>query len=53
MPDYPHVLVATLGGQPQVITFTLDLLLEEGYPISEVFVLHPRAASAPTCPSTA
>ena len=45
MPDYPHVLVATLGGQPQVITFTLDLLLEEGYPISDVFVLHPRAAS--------
>jgi len=45
VPDYPHVLVATLGGQPQVITFTLDLLLEEGYPISDVFVLHPRAAS--------
>jgi len=45
VPDYPHVLVATLGGQPQVITFTLDLLLEAGYPISEVFVLHPRAAS--------
>ena len=45
MQDYPHVLVATLGGQPQIITFTLDLLLEEGYPISEVFVLHPRAVS--------
>lgn len=43
MQDYPHVLVATLGGQPQIITFTLDLLLQEGYPISEVFVLHPRA----------
>jgi len=45
VPDYPHVLVATLGGQPQIITFTLDLLLEEGYPISDVFVLHPRATS--------
>ncbi len=45
MPDHPHVLVATLGGQPQVVTFTLDLLLEKGFPISEVFVLHPRATS--------
>jgi CRISPR-associated protein Csx14 len=45
MPDHPHVLVATLGGQPQVVTFTLDLLLEQGFPISEVFVLHPRATS--------
>src|SRR5438874_2561983 len=45
MPDHPHVLVATLGGQPQIVTFTLDLLLERGIPISEVFVLHPRATS--------
>jgi CRISPR-associated protein Csx14 len=45
MPDHPHVLVATLGGQPQVVTFTLDLLLREGFPIREVIVLHPRAAS--------
>jgi len=37
--------VATLGGQPQVVTFTLDLLLKSGFPISDVFVLHPRAAS--------
>lgn len=44
MPDHPHVLVATLGGQPQVVTFTLDLLLEK-FPISEVIVLHPRATS--------
>ena len=44
MSDSPHVLVATLGGQPQIVTFTLDLLLEKGYPISEVFVLHPRAS---------
>ena len=47
MPDHPHVLVATLGGQPQIVTFTLDLLLQRGFPISEVIVLHPRA-SAPS-----
>lgn len=45
MPDHPHVLVATLGGQPQIVTFTLDLLLQRAFPIREVFVLHPRAAS--------
>ncbi len=44
MPERAHVLVATLGGQPQIVTFTLDLLLKEGYPISEVIVLHPKAA---------
>ena len=36
-----HVLLATLGGQPQVITFTLDLLLQRGIPIRDVFVVHP------------
>ncbi len=45
MPDYPHILVATLGGQPQVVTFTLDLLLQEGFPITKVIVLHPKASS--------
>lgn len=42
---HTHVLVATLGGQPQIVTFTLDLLLQKGFPISEVIVLHPRAAT--------
>jgi CRISPR-associated protein Csx14 len=41
--EHTHVLVATLGGQPQIVTFTLDLLLRQ-YPISEVIVLHPRAS---------
>ncbi len=41
--EYTHTMVATLGGQPQVVTFTLDLLLRAGYPISEVFVIHPEA----------
>jgi CRISPR-associated protein Csx14 len=45
VPENSHILVATLGGQPQIITFTLDLLLQEGYPISEVIVIHPRAAA--------
>jgi CRISPR-associated protein Csx14 len=43
MSEKPHVLVATLGGQPQIITFTLDLLLQAGYPISKVIVVHPSA----------
>lgn len=36
-----HTLLATLGGQPQVVTFTLDLLLAHGIPIREVIVVHP------------
>lgn len=42
MPDYKHILIATLGGQPQVVTLTLDLLLRRNYLISEVYVVHPR-----------
>jgi CRISPR-associated protein Csx14 len=37
-----HILLATLGGQPQIVTFTLDRLLRN-YPISEVIVIHPNA----------
>ena len=44
MPEHKHILVATLGGQPQVVTFTLDLLLRVPYPISSVIVLHPKAS---------
>lgn len=43
MPEYMHTLLATLGGQPQVVTFTLDLLLKRGFPIGEVIVIHPHA----------
>jgi len=35
-----HVLVSTLGTQPQGVTWLLDWLLEQGYPISEVVVIH-------------
>lgn len=42
-----HVCIATLGGQPQVITLALDRLLMEGYPISELIVVHLATGSNP------
>ncbi len=33
-------LVATLGGQPQIITFMLDLLLERGIAINQVIIIY-------------
>jgi CRISPR-associated protein Csx14 len=42
MPRHPYVLLATLGGQPQIVTFTLDLLLSRGFLINEVIVIHPE-----------
>lgn len=39
----PHVLLATLGGQPQIVTFALDLLLAQDIPINEVIVIHPES----------
>lgn len=41
---YKHALVATLGGEPQIVTFTLDLLLKRGIPIYEVIVVHPASS---------
>ncbi|RIK40868.1 MAG: histidine kinase, partial [Chloroflexi bacterium] len=35
------LLVATLGGQPQVVTFALDALLAQSEPIQAVFVIYP------------
>lgn len=35
------VMVATLGGQPQVVTFALDVLLARGVGVDEVVVVHP------------
>lgn len=34
------VLIATLGGQPQVVTFALDALLARGEKVQEVVVVH-------------
>jgi CRISPR-associated protein Csx14 len=39
--EYAHILLATMGGQPQIVTFTLDLLLQRNIPISEVHIVHP------------
>jgi CRISPR-associated protein Csx14 len=44
-PEYIHTLLATVGGQPQVVTFTLDLLLQQNIPISEVHVVHPATSN--------
>jgi len=38
------ILVATLGGQPQVVTFALDALLAQGEVIQAVYVIHPAPA---------
>ncbi|MBV9713468.1 MAG: hypothetical protein JO011_21395 [Ktedonobacteraceae bacterium] len=38
--EYIHTLLAMVGGKPQVVTFTLDLLLQQNIPISEVNVVH-------------
>ncbi|MCS7252013.1 MAG: CRISPR-associated ring nuclease [Anaerolineae bacterium] len=41
MRDRPtSTMIATLGGQPQVVTLALDALLERGEPIGEVVILH-------------
>lgn len=45
--EYIHALLATTGGQPQIITFTLDLLLQHGIPISEVNIVHPATTHNP------
>ncbi len=45
MLEYTHTLVATLGGQPQIVTFTLDLLLQRNIPISQVIVIHPEPSN--------
>lgn len=34
------ILVSTLGGQPQIVTFTLDLLLDRGEQIDQVVVVY-------------
>jgi len=36
----PTTLVATLGGQPQVVTLALDGLLARGVPVSELILLY-------------
>ncbi|MGH7963272.1 MAG: CRISPR-associated ring nuclease [Candidatus Binatia bacterium] len=40
-----HVLIATLGSEPQVVTLVLDLLRAKGHPVTEVVVVHTMGAS--------
>lgn len=35
-----QVAVATLGGQPQIVTLTLDLLLKQGVQLETLYVVH-------------
>ncbi|MDW8147548.1 MAG: CRISPR-associated ring nuclease [Roseiflexaceae bacterium] len=47
-------LVATLGGQPQIVTFALDALLAQGETITDVYLVHlsldnPRTRQALHC----
>lgn len=60
MPNYGYAtpqtatLVATIGGQPQVVTFALDALLAQGEEITEVYLVHltlddPRTRQAVSC----
>lgn len=46
MSDYSHTLIAAVGGQPQILTLTLDLLLRQPFPITEIVVLHPAPTDA-------
>ncbi len=39
-PPRPTTFIATLGGQPQVVTFALDALLARGTPVSQVMVVY-------------
>lgn len=38
-----HILISTLGSEPQGVTWLLDWLLEQKYPIQEVCVVHTQA----------
>ncbi len=44
----PATLIATLGGQPQVVTFALDALLAQGDVIDEVYIVHLALANPHT-----
>lgn len=43
MSNYPHTMIATLGGQPQVVTFALDALRARGYAIEQVILVYLQA----------
>lgn len=41
------IFIATLGAEPQVVTLTLDVLLGQGVPITQVVVIHTDASREP------
>jgi CRISPR-associated Csx14 family protein len=43
-----HLLLATLGSEAQVVTITLDLLREQGYPIGRLVILYTGGENSPT-----
>ena len=53
MGDPPHLLIATLGTKPQVVTTAVDLLLTRGYPLREVRVLYSGGEHGPLAPAVA
>jgi CRISPR-associated protein Csx14 len=38
--NVPCVYIATLGGQPQIVTLALDALLEQGLTITDIIIIH-------------
>jgi len=50
-PPPPSRLIATLGSEPQVVTATLDLLLQMGESIRHVSVIHTVAPNTPLATS--
>jgi CRISPR-associated protein Csx14 len=54
MTSIPSTLVATMAGGPQIVTFALDYLLQEGEVIEQVIVVHlAPGADALTAPALA
>lgn len=45
--NHASTLIATLGSEPQVVTATLDLLLQRGEPILETVVVHTTPTQLP------
>jgi len=51
-PRRQEVLIATLGVKPAVITTALDLLFQDGRPITELVVIHTSPDDDPPSPAT-
>lgn len=47
----PEVLIATLGSEAQVVTLTMELLLEMHHNLNEIIVIHTAPQYEPVCSS--